>query len=335
MTSRRRFIRNSVIMASLAALPAGIKAGVFQTQNQSKSCRKKIKHKPIVVSTWNHGLAANEAAWKILSNNGYALDAVEAGVKISEADPEVSSVGYGGMPDRDGNVTLDACIMDEKGECGSVAFIKEIMHPISVARLVMEQTPHVMLVGEGAQEFALSKGFKKQDLLTYEAKLRWQEWMRSQNYHPEPYPDRENHDTIGMLALDNEGRLCGACTTSGLAWKLHGRVGDSPIIGAGMFVDGDVGGAVATGKGEAVIKIAGTHLIVELMRQGKSPEEACKIAIERIIEKQKDYDSFQVGFIALNKYGEAGTYSLAKGFEYAQFANNENKLIKSDYHLKH
>ncbi|MBT7996363.1 MAG: N(4)-(beta-N-acetylglucosaminyl)-L-asparaginase [Bacteroidetes bacterium] len=334
MTSRRNFIKGSFIVASLAALPAGIKKSMGYPNKDAQNCKKKIQNKPIVISTWNHGLDANEAAWKVLNNKGYALDAVEAGVKISEADPEVSSVGYGGMPDRDGNVTLDACIMDELGNCGSVGFLKEIMHPISVARKVMTDTPHVMLTGIGAQEFALNKGFKKENLLTYEAKLRWQEWMRSQNYHPEPTPDKENHDTIGMLALDEEGKLCGACTTSGLAWKLHGRVGDSPIIGAGLFVDGDVGGAVATGKGEAVIKIAGTHLVVELMRQGKSPEKACQMAVERIMEKQKDYHDFQVGFIALNKYGEYGTYSLTKGFEYAVYTDNENKLVKSPSLLK-
>ncbi|MBL6964036.1 MAG: isoaspartyl peptidase/L-asparaginase [Bacteroidetes bacterium] len=335
MTSRRNFIKGSIVVASLAAVPAIFNKSYGNSLSEPGIRRKRIRNKPVVVSTWKHGLAANEAAWEILSQDGYALDAVERGVRVSEGDPDVTSVGYGGLPDRDGYVTLDACIMDETGNCGSVSFMENIKHPISVARLVMEKTPHIMLSGIGAQEFALSNGFKKEDLLTYESKLRWEEWMRSQNFHPEPTPDEENHDTIGMLALDHDGNLCGACTTSGLAWKYHGRVGDSPIIGAGLFVDGDVGGAVATGRGESVIKIAGTHLIVEFMRQGKSPEKACRMAVERIVNKQKDHQDFQVGFIALNKYGEVGTYSLARGFEYALQNHKENKLIKSPYYLKY
>lgn len=328
MNSRRNFLRNSILITGFAGLsPLFTKAG--KTGNNWKK-KKKIK-KPVVISTWNHGLAANEKAWSILTNNGPAIDAVEQGVMISEADPEVSSVGYGGLPDRDGNVTLDACIMDDQGECGAVAFLKNIKHPISVARLVKDRTPHIMLAGEGAQEFALSNGFRKENLLTEKAKKRWQEWMRSQNFHP--IPD-EDHDTIGMLALDKEGNLSGACTTSGLAWKYHGRVGDSPIIGAGLFVDNEVGAATATGKGEAVIKIAGTHLIVELMRNGRSPQEACEEAIDRIMKKNKALDTFQVGFLALDKYGNTGAYSLNRGFEYALFENDQNELIGSDYALK-
>src|SRR5699024_2819231 len=191
-------------------------------------------NKPVVISTWDHGIPANEAAWKVLSEGGSALDAVEAGVRIPEGDPNVQSVGYGGFPDREGHVTLDACIMDYNDRCGSVAFLEHIKHPISVARKVKEETPHIMLVGEGALQFAVDQGFEKEDLLTPESRKAWQEWLEESEY--KPVINIENHDTIGMLAIDEQGRLSGACTTSGTAFKLHGRVGDSPIIGAGLFV---------------------------------------------------------------------------------------------------
>lgn len=323
MSSRRTFVKEGLIVSGMLAIPGGIVKAMQTIVTTSETGQI---NKPVIISTWRHGLPANEAAWQILSRNGKALDAVEAGVKIPEADPKVMSVGYGGLPDRDGKVTLDACIMDQDGNCGSVAFLENIMHPISVARMVMEKTPHVMIVGEGALKFALANGFKKINLLTPESKKAWQDWMINTKYKP----DLNDHDTIGLLALDKDGNLSGACTTSGLAWKYHGRVGDSPIIGAGLFVDNEVGAAAATGKGEAVIKIAGSHLIVELMRNGTSPKDACKIAVERIVNKQKDYKDFQVGFIALNKQGESGAYSLQSGFEYALYMNNKNELLKSD-----
>lgn len=282
---------------------------------------------PIVLSTWDHGIPANVAAWDVLSKGGRALDAVEAGVRVPEADPKVQSVGYGGLPDRDGRVTLDACIMDEHAGCGSVAFLEHIMHPISVARLVMEKTPHVMLVGEGALKFALDHGFKKEELLTPESKKAWEEWLKTSEY--KPVVNWENHDTIGMIALDAKGDLSGACTTSGMAYKLHGRVGDSPIIGAGLFVDNEVGAATSTGVGEEVIRICGSHLVVELMRQGNAPEDACRIAVERIVKNQPEKSkNIQVGFLALNKHGEYGAYCLQPGFNYAVKSGRvENKLF--------
>jgi len=284
-------------------------------------------NKPVVVSTWKFGLQANEAAWKVLSKGGRALDAVEQGVRVTEADPGNGSVGIGGTPDENGKVTLDACIMDEKGDCGSVAFLQNILHPISVARKVMEETRHVMLVGKGAEEFAYEMGFKKTDLLTPKAKARWEKWRAENAEGKKQEINAENHDTIGMLALDQDGNLSGACTTSGAGFKRHGRVGDSPIIGAGMFVDNEVGGAVATGWGEAVIRIAGSHLVVELMRQGHSPEEACRLAVERLISKNPDWKEIQVGFLALNKKGESGAYCIQPGFQYAAFdLKNGNQL---------
>jgi isoaspartyl peptidase/L-asparaginase-like protein (Ntn-hydrolase superfamily) len=218
--------------------------------------------------------------------------------------------------------------MDELGNCGSVAFLQHIDHPISVARLVMEKTPHVMLVGDGALEFALSQGFKKRKLLTPESDKIWKEWAKKAEY--KPVVNIENHDTIGMIAMDVSGNLSGACTTSGLAFKMHGRVGDSPIIGAGLYVDNEVGAATATGVGEEVIRIVGCHLVVELMRQGNPPEQACKLAVERILKKNPaKAKDVQVGFLALNKNGEHGAYCLQKGFTYAVHDDSGNTLLKS------
>lgn len=289
--------------------------------------------RPVALSTWNHGIAANEAGWEVLSAGGSALDAVEAGVRVTEADPSITSVGYGGWPDRDGHVTLDACIMDEGGRCGSVAFLREILHPISVARKVMEETPHVMLVGTGALDFAEAQGFQRQDLLTPEAEAAWLQWRETNGGYRPPI-NVENHDTIGMLALDRSGNLSGACTTSGAAFKYHGRVGDSPIIGAGLYVDNEVGGATATGWGEAVIRAVGCFLVVELMRQGHSPQAACELAVERVIAKNPDWREIQVGFIALGKNGEVGAYCIAPGFNYAVYTPDQgNRLVDAGSRL--
>jgi N4-(beta-N-acetylglucosaminyl)-L-asparaginase len=315
MPNRRRFIKLATLTTS-----------IFSFIKLSASPEK--QEGAIVVSTWNFGIQANEEAWKILNKGGRALDAVEAGARVPEGDPKETSVGLGGLPDRDGFVTLDACIMDEKGNCGAVACLENIVHPISVARLVMEKTPHVMLVGEGALQFALANGFQKEELLTEESKNAWKEWTKKSEY--KPVVNVENHDTIGILAIDSNGNLSGACTTSGMAYKMHGRVGDSPIIGAGLYVDNEIGAATSTGVGEEVIKIVGCHLVVELMRQGLSPEAACKEAVERIIKKSPaKAKEVQVGFLALNKNGEYGAYCLQKGFTFAVHDNAGNKLNTS------
>ena len=301
---RRDFLQGSLILGTGALVGA--------CTATSENSLNGPAEKPLVISTWkNEG--ANEAAWKILSEGGNALDAVEAGARIPEGNPGDSSVGYGGRPDREGIVTLDACIMDEKGNCGAVTFLQNIKHPISVARKVMEDTPHVMLSGEGALQFALEQGFEKEDLLTEASKEAYEKWLVKAEY--KPIPNIELHDTIGILALDKAGNLSGACTTSGLAYKMHGRVGDSPIIGAGLYVDNDFGGAVATGMGELVMRSVGSFLVVELMRQGMSPQEACKEAVMRIIRKQ-NYEELQVGYLAMNKQGEVGAFSIQKGFLY-------------------
>ncbi|UXE65126.1 MAG: N(4)-(beta-N-acetylglucosaminyl)-L-asparaginase [Chryseotalea sp. WA131a] len=313
-TTRRKFIK---LGAAAASLPIA-----------SAFAKSKMVTKPVVISTWNFGLQANEAAWAILSKGGKALDAVEAGARVPEGDPKETSVGLGGLPDREGHVTLDACIMDENGNIGSVAFLEHIVHPVSVARKVMEKTPHVMLVGEGALQFALANGFKKEKLLTKESEQAWKEWLKEKKY--KPIANIENHDTIGILALDTNGNLSGACTTSGMAYKMRGRVGDSPIIGAGLYVDNEIGAATSTGVGEEVIRIVGCHLVVELMRQGNSPEVACKLAVERIIQKNPDKaKTIQVGFLALNKNGEYGAYCLQKGFTFAVYQPTGNTLTES------
>jgi len=293
--------------------------------NNCDSKIKKVKNSPIILSTWNHGIPANKAAMDVLNDNGTALDAVEAGVRVTEADPSSQSVGLGGRPDQDGHVTLDACIMNSDGNAGSVAFLRDIMHPISVARKVMEQTDHVMLVGEGAKRFALENGFQEENLLTDKSKEEWLQWKRD-NSIKDSWGPNDEHDTISTLARDNKGNLSGACTTSGLAYKLHGRVGDSPIIGAGMFVDNEIGAVGATGKGEEVIKTCGSFLVVELMRQGYSAMDACEEAVKRIIRKQSGKSDFQIGYIALRKDGQVGFSAIHDGFQYALYKKNENKL---------
>lgn len=288
---------------------------------KSKMLRKN-KNNPIILSTWNFGLPANEVAIKALSDGGNAMDAAEAGARHAESDEENNSVGYGGLPDENGNVTLDACVMDSNGNSGSVAFIQNIKHPVSVARKVMEETKHVMLVGEGARQFAVSKGFKEIDLLTAKSKKEWKKWLKERR---EMTP-HETHDTISVLVQDKNGDLAGACTTSGWAYKMHGRVGDSPIIGAGLFVDNEVGSAAATGLGEEVIKTTGSFLVVELMRQGYSPNEACSEALNRVIKAHNGNPDFQIGYIALRKDGEAGAACLKWSFDYALAKNGVNKL---------
>mgnify|MGYP003616465355 CR=1 FL=1 len=326
MNNRRNFIKN---LGALSLLLGTTKLDLSAQTKSTKSATSTKINKPIVLSTWRFGLEANAEAWKVLGKNGTALNAVEQGVKLVEADPNERSVGYGGRPDRDGKVTLDACIMDDQANIGSVAALEYIKHPISVARKVMEDTPHVMLVGNGALQFALEKGFKKENLLTDVSEKEWKEWLKDTNYQM-PI-NIENHDTIGMIALDAHGNLSGACTTSGMAYKMHGRVGDSPIIGAGLYVDNEIGAATATGHGEEVIRIAGSHLVVELMRQGYSPENACKEAVHRIIKltksRKKDLSAIQVGFIAINKQGEHGSYCIHPGFNFAVYDETGNRLI--------
>ena len=331
---RRSFLRNSILAgSSLSAM------------NFTKPDAQFSK-KPIIISTWDFGKYANAEGWKVLSANGRALDAIEQAARVTEADESNKTVGYGGYPDRDGRVTLDACIMDQNGNCGSVMALEFIKHPISVARKVMEKTPHIILVGDGALQFALENGFPKENLLTPDSKKAWEDWLKESKYEPVINIENQlfkkqdasfalgginNHDTIGLLALDSSGSLSGGCTTSGMAFKLHGRVGDSPVIGAGLFVDGEVGAATSTGVGEEVIRCVGSHSVVEYMRNGLSPKQACKKMVERIakrdLEKAK---KMQIGFLALDKHGNYGAFALQKGFSFAVKSGDEELVIASE-----
>ncbi|MBK9108960.1 MAG: N(4)-(beta-N-acetylglucosaminyl)-L-asparaginase [Saprospiraceae bacterium] len=281
---------------------------------------------PMVIATWNNENAV-QSAWRSLSQGKSALDAVEEGAKIAEANPEDTSVGYGGFPDREGNVTLDACIMDSEGNAGSVVFLEEIKHAVSVARMVMEKTPHVILAGKGAQQFALEQGFIRENLLTPFAKEAYHKWLVKSQY--QPVINVERHDTIGILAIDKQKRLSGACSTSGLAFKMRGRVGDSPIIGAGLYVDNEIGAATATGLGEAVLKKVGAFSIVEMMRQGMHPQKACKLAIKRLTSIQTK-EAFQVAYIAVNKKGEFGAFSLLPGFQASVMSVKGFEIIEAE-----
>lgn len=303
----------------------GLGAAVALTASASRAAES---DDPVaVVSTWDFGKAANAAALARFKAGGTALDAVEAGARVPEADPTNTSVGYGGYPDRDGHVTLDAIIMDEAGGVGAVAALEDIVHAVSVARLVMEKTPHTLLVGEGARRFALEQGMKPTKLLTPEAEKAWRERLKtaryqpvanSENQLPGPPGSRLNHDTIGIIARGRDGRMAAACTTSGMAFKMRGRVGDSPQSGCGLFIEKGIGAAASTGVGEEVTRIAGTARVVASMRAGLSPQAACEEAVKHIAQLRGDaIKGMQVGFLALGQDGRVGAYALLPGFTYA------------------
>ncbi|GAA3779445.1 N(4)-(beta-N-acetylglucosaminyl)-L-asparaginase [Corallibacter vietnamensis] len=331
---RRHFIKNaSLTGVGLTVGSSLIACAQENSKNEKTSVVANPKASlPLVIATWNVPNATSKA-WETLKKGGSALDAVEKGCMVEEADVNNTSVGKGGLPDRDGRVTLDACIMDKHGNCGSVVYLENIVHAVSVARKVMEDTPHVMLAGKGAEQYAYELGMPKDNLLTESSKKAWEAWKVKSEY--KPIINIENHDTIGMLAIDENGDISGACTTSGLAYKMAGRVGDSPIIGSGLFVDNEIGACVATGLGEEVVKTVGSFLVVELMRQGKSPQEACEEAINRIVSKpNSNYKDFQVGYIAVNKQGETGSYSIHNGFSMTKFQNGENTNQTSNHFIK-
>ena len=333
MLDRRKFLQLSSL-----SFPAFTFSKTLSASN--------TKTTPIVIATWNEGKQVNAEAWKILSNKGRSLDAVEAGAKYIEGTINCC-IGLGGYPDRNGIVTLDSCIMDEHANCGAVGGLEQIKHPVSVARKIMETTPHVLLVGDGAQQFALENGFKKEPAeLSDEARKAYEEWLKKSDYKPEINIENKknngpfapaffedgspNHDTMGLVAMDVNSNMSGAVTTSGMAFKIHGRVGDSPIIGAGLFVDNDYGAATSSGVGEEVIRICGTHLVVEFMRNGFSPEMACKKAIERIVNRdRKKAKEIQVGFLALDKKGNFGAYAIQKGFMYAVKSEKEESIYEA------
>jgi len=331
---RRNFIKNASVGGVGLIATSGLMAcqdGVKTDAKVESAADSGQDGYPLVIATWNV-LDSTAKAWETLEKGGSALDAVEKGCMVEEANEKGQSVGIGGLPDRDGNVTLDACIMNSKGDYGAVVYLQNIKHPISVARKVMEDTPHVLLAGKGAEQFAIEMGFPKENLLTETSRQAWEDWKIKSEY--KPVINIENHDTIGMLVMDKEGNISGGCTTSGLAYKMAGRVGDSPIIGSGLFVDNEIGAATATGLGEEVLKTVGSFLIVELMRQGKSPQEACEEAIGRIIKKNPNYQDFQVGYIAVNKKGEVGYYGIHPGFSMTLYQDGKNSNIVSDSFIK-
>ncbi|MCB0609909.1 MAG: N(4)-(beta-N-acetylglucosaminyl)-L-asparaginase [Lewinellaceae bacterium] len=330
MNGRRTFLKNALITTAAVSV-AGCTASAVEPKDEKTSKKNPNSHPgiPLAIATWPN-LRATDLAMQAIVFGGSALDAVEAGAKVPEADAGDSSVGYGGLPDKTGVVTLDACIMDDKGNAGSVTFLQHILHPISVARRVMEKTPHVMLSGEGALQFALEEGFKTQDLMTDSSRVAWNKYREEMQGKA---IGEANHDTIGILAIDRQNRISGACSTSGAAWKMHGRVGDSPIIGAGLYVDNEVGAATSTGLGELVMKTVGSFLIVELMRNGATPQEACETAVRRIRDKyfaDGGKDVPQVGFIAVNKAGEHGAYSLVNGFSYSLYQGETNEVYEAE-----
>jgi len=320
--TRRNFLtRTSLGLAGGAALSAVKGADSIPADS--------VGEMPLVVSTWAFGMPANDAALKALLGGGTILDAVEQGIWVPESDQGNSSVGLSGQPNAAGVVQLDACIMSGPGHrAGSVAAIEGIRHPISAARRVMEKTPHVMLVGEGARMFALEEGLESVENNTAE---RYQVWRKKRAAAKLPANSSTknpgNHDTIALLVLGTDGSIAGGCSTSGWGGKLPGRVGDSPIIGSGLYVDNDVGAAGATGLGENVMRYCGSFLVVELMRQGLSPEEACLEAIRRIARKDPKGTGISVSFVALDREGRYGAAGSAKGFKFAVATKTSSRVL--------
>lgn len=333
--NRRRFITRTAGLSTAGALASS--AGASAAFKAGVATRNKTDKRPLFVATWPFGVHSCKAAVEIAEQSGSMLDAIEQGIWVTESNVKNASVGIGGIPNAAGQVELDACIMSGPDHnAGSVAGIQDILHPISAARLVMEKTPHVMLVGEGAKKFAVQHGLSPTNLLTDHQKSRWENWKReqatqAQENQPDPSAsptiDQDHHDTIAMLGIDSQGNLFGGCSTSGWGYKIPGRVGDSPIIGSGLYVDNKIGAAGATGLGENVMRHCGSFLVVEMMRNGAGPTEACEMAVNRIVELDpKNLDSLDINFIALSKAGQYGAAGTSKGFRYA-VADSDNSEV--------
>jgi isoaspartyl peptidase/L-asparaginase-like protein (Ntn-hydrolase superfamily) len=270
-----------------------------------------IGAEPVVVATWTFGLACVRAGVDALITGGTALDAVEQAAWVAETDPAVHSVGYGGSPNRAGIVQVDAAVMWGPGfRAGSVAALEGILHPVSVARRVMEIGEHVMLVGEGARAFALGEGFAPTELLTSEARQRWEVWSRERTAAP-------GHDTVGVVALDREGNLAASCSTSGIAFKQPGRVGDSPILGSGLYVDNEVGAVAATGRGEDIMRHCASFAAVAEMAAGRTPEEACLAVLRGMARRDPKGTGIEVALVAVDRQGRAAGVGMRRGFPYA------------------
>lgn len=336
--TRRNFLTRATSLAGLAALAPLEGFSLLEgrglinqipTRTRHNSNPAKVKF-PLIIATWPFGAAAVKKAAEALERGKSPLDAVEKGINVIEDDPENQSVGLGGLPDENGIVTLDASIMDgPRRVCGAVGGLENVRNAVSVARRVMEETDHVMLVGEGAKQFALACGYPEENLLTEKSRRQWLEWKKK-GKGSWGNPNLQGHDTIGLLVCDESQNFYGGVSTSGLGWKIHGRVGDSPIIGAGLFVDNDVGAACATGRGEEVIKVCGSFLIVELMRQGHSPQEACEEALRRIRRNNPKRSDFSEAFLAVNKEGKIGAAYFGGEFDYAVFTPDRQEMQKGE-----
>ena len=315
MLKRRKFIQNT----SASAITGGTMMARAE-EEQPKSNPKQVKF-PRFISTWKFGQPVNEAALKTVQQGGSMLDGIEKGIWVAESDAQNASVGLGGIPAANGRVQLDACIMNGPDHnAGAVAGIEEILHPISVARKVMEETIHVMLVGDGAQQFAIDNGFQKTNLLTENQKKNYESYLEKKvtKQKEEQKVDEDHHDTIALLGVDEKGDIVGGCSTSGWGFKIPGRVGDSPIIGSGLYIDNEVGGAGATGIGENVMRHCASFMIVEEMRQGASPQKAIENVIQRIVKKDPlNAEDLAINFVAINKKGETGAAGTSKGFSFA------------------
>ena len=318
---RRDFIKSVAGTAAFAAADLRVAAAPFPVDSGA-----------VFLSTWAHGKPANERAAEVFHAGGSLLDAVEKGINVPENDPKVTSVGYGGLPNADGVVELDAAIMDgTRHRAGSVCNLHHIKNPISVARQVLEKTSHTTLAGEGAYLFALKMGFKTEQLLTPESLAAWLKWKNNPNHKTFWLDPRENHDTIGMIATDGKGHMVSGCSTSGLAWKIPGRVADSPLVGCGVFADDRVGAASATGNGDLMTNYCTSVSLVHMMGRGMPPQDACLEMLRQIADTNPASRTDEICVIALNNKGEIGAASMNKTFrmDYALWRNGESALQPS------
>lgn len=312
---RRDFMRSVAGAAalSMSELPAGASDG------------------PLFLATWPHSKAAVDRAAEVFQGGGSLMDAVEKAINVTEDDAKVTSVGYGGLPNEEGVVELDAAIMDGTiHRAGSVCALHSIKNPISVARKVIEKTRHTTLAGEGAYQFALKEGFKPMQLLTEQSLRQWLEWKNKPN-HEQYWLSPDNHDTIGLVATDGKGHVVSGCSTSGAAWKIHGRVGDSPLIGCGVYADDNVGAASATGDGDLMTNYCTSVSIVHNMARGASPQDACVDLLKHMVKTDDKSRSAFVCVIAINNRGEVGSASMSAGakFQYALWTNGQSQLVNS------
>ncbi len=317
--SRRGFMKTSAGAAALAAIPQG---GTGKAVPDATG--------PVFLSTWVHGKPANERAAEVFKAVGSLLDAVEKGINVPENDPSVTSVGYGGLPNAEGVVELDAAIMDgTRHRAGAVANLQTIKNPVSVARLVLEKTRHTTLAGEGALRFALKTGFRSEQLLTPESLKKWLDWKSDPNRKTFWLNPTENHDTIGMVATDGRGHVVSGCSTSGLAWKIPGRVGDSPLVGCGVYADDNVGAASATGDGDLMTNYCTSISIVHAMSRGASPQDACIELLQHMVKTEPLNRSRDVCVIAINTRGDVGAASMHSKYrlKYALWKNGESQLL--------